>query len=187
MHRRVAYVCPLVPQVMEVVGQPIDQMSIAELHAYREKQLESLMAKAKDYLQARAWLLLDGQTREEITALDARIEDTHARVRELESLDRLRVVGKMAAIPIDGWSKEMLAKLRIETLEPEMRSASEYLQERGWLMTRSSSAAEPRPEVAGAEASFTARAMSSRFSRDRRRSKEGGPQPEMAALQARIK
>ena len=149
--------------VAELAARPFHHMSVPEIRMHQMAELEPMVTTATEYLEARGalmrpGLLIDEAKRVEMIALEARIDETHARVLELESLAMLAEVAETAAIgmtetvhrdrrhagshlpPAGGgggttttqnMSKEELTELRVGTLEPKMHSATEYLSERG--------------------------------------------------------
>ena len=89
--------------VAELAARPIHHMSVLEIRMFQMAELEPMVTTATEYLEARGalnrpGLLIDEARRVEMIALEARIDETNARVLELESLAMLAEVAETAAI-----------------------------------------------------------------------------------------
>ena len=134
-------VTQMLDAVAKLAAMPIEQLSIPELGAYRVSKLEPMREKATAYLASRDALLVRGEKRVEMAELDDRISETYTRVPELEALSMLKDVAEVAALlslpgAMRDMKKEDLTEVRVGTLETKLHEATEFLDQRGWLMAR---------------------------------------------------
>ena len=127
----------MLKQVAELVAKPIDELTVPELNLLRTKELEPMVARAMAYLAERAPMHLDPKTGKpwaEMRSLDERILEVIERVRFLEVAAMLKEVAQLAEQPIDGMDVPALHAFRTGKLEPMVTRATDYLNERDWLL-----------------------------------------------------
>ena len=120
--------------VDRLVASPLDTLSVDELRAFRDDQLQVMQTQTMDYLRGRGQLHgNDGTPHESMVRLEERIV-------ECACLMATRLI----EMPIDRLSVAEMRRHRKDLLEPMEREATEYLSRRNAL---NDSNGQPQPAI----------------------------------------